>query len=272
MNFENENKYINLEKSFPKMVEIPDMNNVCDDIINTIDLDNALNSLKPTHKDIVILYFYNQYTLDQIAKIYGVSHQRINEIITNSLIKLRYDLTGEKQEKKQEEKKEKDITPYGMLCVLLAVNVTIKLSSAIMLLLVLKPAAVLLKEKRYGQIGMYLCMGILAVFPYLARNVILSGWLVYPFPAIDLFSFDWKIPVGEAEYDAEEIKVYAKGMTDVLLKDTPMSQWLPNWFAGLKGLEKIWILSSVASVAGGALVTIWGIFRKKQEIFGGFDR
>ena len=127
-----------------------------------------------------------------------------------------------------EERKETEITPYGMLCVLLAVNVTIKLSSAIMLLLVLKPAVVLLKEKRYGQIGMYLFLGILAVFPYLARNVILSGWLVYPFPAIDFFSFDWKIPVGEVEYDAEEIKVYAKGMTDVLLKDTPMSVWFPK--------------------------------------------
>ena len=127
-----------------------------------------------------------------------------------------------------EECGEHNISSYGMLCVLLAVNVTIKLSAAIMLLLVLKPAVVLLKEKRYQQIGIYLVLGILAVFPYLARNVILSGWLVYPFPAIDLFSFDWKIPAGEARYDAEEIKVYAKGMTDVLLKDTPMKQWIPK--------------------------------------------
>ena len=167
-----------------------------------------------------------------------------------------------------EEKKENDITPYGMLCVLLAVNVTIKLSSAIMLLLVLKPAYSLLKEKRYGQIGIYLSMGILAVFPYLARNVILSGWLVYPFPSIDLFSVDWKIPAGEAKYDAEEIKVYAKGMTDVLLKDTPISQWFPTWFAGLKGLEKVWVLSSVFSTLGGILISIWVWMRKKTEICG----
>ena len=166
-----------------------------------------------------------------------------------------------------EERTEKNITPYGMLCVLLAVNVTIKLSAAIMLLLVLKPAVVLLKTKSYQQIGIYLVLGILAVFPYLARNVILSGWLVYPFPAIDLFSFDWKIPAGEARYDAEEIKVYAKGMTDVLLKDTPMSQWLPNWFAKLKGLEKIWILSSVASIAAGSFLSLWVIFKRKKEMY-----
>lgn len=167
-----------------------------------------------------------------------------------------------------EERKEKNITPFGMLCVLLAVNVTIKLSAAIMLLLVLKPAVILLKEKQYGQIGLYLGMGILAVFPYLARNVILSGWLVYPFPAMDLFSFDWKIPASEARYDAEEIKVYAKGMTDVLLKDVPMSQWLPNWFAALKGLEKIWVLGSIASIPGGIVVSIWGFVKRKKEIYG----
>lgn len=164
-----------------------------------------------------------------------------------------------------EEQKEKEITPYGMLCVLMAVNVTIKLSAAIMLILVLKPAVVLLKEKRYGQIGIYLMLGIIAVAPYLVRNVILSGWLVYPFPSIDLFQFDWKIPKGEAQYDGEEIKVYAKGMTDVLLKDTPMTKWLPNWFAGLKGLEKIWVLSSLGSVVAGIVAGIGMWVKQKAE-------
>ena len=167
-----------------------------------------------------------------------------------------------------EEKGEKNITPFGMLCVLLAVNVTIKLSAAIVLLLVLKPAVFLIKEKRYGQIGLYLFMGILAVFPYLARNVILSGWLVYPFPAIDLFSFDWKIPAAEAAYDGEEIKVYAKGMTEVWLKDTPIRGWFPKWFQALKGLEKIWVISSAVSVLGGAVAALWGMVKRKRELYG----
>ena len=167
-----------------------------------------------------------------------------------------------------EEKEEKNIAPFGMLCVLLAVNVTIKLSVAIVLLLVLKPAVFLVKEKRYGEIGLYLLLGILAVFPYLARNVILSGWLVYPFPAIDLFSFDWKIPAGEAAYDGEEIKVYAKGMTEVWLKDTPISGWFPKWFQALKGLEKIWVISSAVSVLGGAVAALWGMVKRKRELYG----
>lgn len=167
-----------------------------------------------------------------------------------------------------EERKEPNIIPFCLLCVLLAVTVTIKLSAAIMLLLVLKPAYVLIREKRIDEILVFLFLGLVAVFPYLARNVILSGWLVYPFPSIDLFSVDWKIPAGEARYDAEEIKVYAKGMTDVLLKDVPMSQWFPNWFAGLKGLEKIWVLGSVFSIFAGAVYTLWQGIRKQAENYG----
>ena len=169
-----------------------------------------------------------------------------------------------------EEKKEKEITPYGMLCVLLAINVTIKLSVAIMLLLVIKPAVLLIKEKRYLQICIYLGLGIIAVFPYLARNVILSGWLVYPFSGLDLFSFDWKIPIGEVKYDAEEIKVYAKGMRDVLLKDTPLKNWFPQWFQGLKGLEKLWVLGSLISVLGASIIILWGIVKRKKEKYGFF--
>lgn len=167
-----------------------------------------------------------------------------------------------------EERKESSVVPYSLLCVLLVVTVTIKLSAAIMLLLVLKPAVILLKNRENKQIGIYLFLGVVAVFPYLARNVILSGWLVYPFGGLDLFSVDWKIPLGEVWYDAEEIKVYAKGMRDVLLKDTPISEWFPSWFNALKGLEKIWVLASAGSMAAGTLWLVWMTYHKKKEAYG----
>ena len=39
-------------------------------------------------------------------------------------------------------------------------------------------------------------MGAFAIVPFFVRNVILSGWLVYPFTAVDLFDVDFKIPKG----------------------------------------------------------------------------
>ena len=167
-----------------------------------------------------------------------------------------------------EEKEEKDITPYSLLCVLLAVTVTVKLSAGIMLLLVIKPAIELLKKKQYVRIAGYLFMGIVSVFPYLARNVILSGWLIYPLASLDLFNFDWEIPVGEVQYDSEEIRVYAKGMRDVMLKDTPLLEWLPDWFQALKALEKLWVLSSLAAVilvlTGAAVIFL----KKRRQDYG----
>ncbi len=35
----------------------------------------------------------------------------------------------------------------------------------------------------------------LILLPWLIRNVILSGYLIYPFSAIDIFNFDWKVPL-----------------------------------------------------------------------------
>ena len=163
------------------------------------------------------------------------------------------------------EKKEEDITPYSLLCVLVAVTVTIKLSAGIMLLLVIKPVVALLKEKQWKEIGIYLLAGIISVFPYLARNIILSGWLVYPLASLDFFNFDWEIPIGEVQYDREEIRVYAKGMTDVMLKDTPISQWLPDWFTALKTLEKLWVLSSVAAIGMILLAALLFVRKKRKE-------
>lgn len=167
-----------------------------------------------------------------------------------------------------EEAKEKNMVPYSLLCVLMVVTVTIKLSAAIMVLLVLKPAAGLIKEKSWGQIGAFLTLGILAAAPFLIRNVILSGWLVYPFTGIDLFSVDWKIPMGEVQYDAEEIKVYAKGMTDVSLQNTPFKVWFPDWLSALKGLEKMWVLLSVISIPLGAGLLISGLQKKNKAQWG----
>ncbi|MBR5578882.1 MAG: hypothetical protein IKW28_07805 [Lachnospiraceae bacterium] len=163
------------------------------------------------------------------------------------------------------EKKEEDITPYSLLCVLVAVTITIKLSAGIMLLLVIKPVVALLKEKQWKEIGIYLLAGIISVFPYLARNIILSGWLVYPLASLDFFNFDWEIPIGEVQYDSEEIRVYAKGMTDVMLKDTPISQWLPDWFTALKTLEKLWVLSSVAAIGMILLAALLFVRKKRKE-------
>ncbi len=64
------------------------------------------------------------------------------------------------------------------------------------------------------------------------RNLILSGYLVFPFPGIDLFSFDWKVPYENALSIKEQTKylLYVPGLSDKLVPDVRFTQWLANWF------------------------------------------
>ena len=168
------------------------------------------------------------------------------------------------------EEKEQAVFPYAMLCVLGVFLWTIKLSAALITLLVIKPAAALLREKRWKEIVLYLFLGILTVLPFLIRNVILSGWLVYPFTGIDLFSPDWKIPKGIADYDAREIQVWGRGYHDVTKYDMPIWKWLPEWFRGISGMDKILVLAALLAVFVFVLrlfVVLWKGWKRKVFIW-----
>lgn len=145
------------------------------------------------------------------------------------------------------EEGEEAIFPYGLLCVLGVFLMTVKLSAACILLLTVYPAVRLLREKRWGETGAYLSMGIVTALPFFIRNVVISGWLVYPFTQIDLFDVIWKIPKGLADYDAKEIQVYGRGYTDVGQFGLPMRDWLPDWFRALAGSDKLFVIAAAAS-------------------------
>lgn len=143
---------------------------------------------------------------------------------------------------------ERTILPYGLLCVLGVFLMTVKLSAALILLLTLCPATRLLRERKWKETGVYLGLGMATALPFFIRNVLLSGWLVYPFTQIDLFSVPWKIPKGLADYDAKEIQVYGRGYTDVMQFDLPVTEWLPGWFRGLAGSDKLFVIAAAVSV------------------------
>lgn len=164
----------------------------------------------------------------------------------------------------QKETQRQSWVPYGLLCVLLVYAMTIKFSVAPLLLLVIKPAAMLIRKKEVKRIVVCLISGFLTALPFFIRNVIISGWLIYPSAVIDLFSVDWKIPKGQVQYDAMEIGVYGKGIRDVTQKDMPISEWCPNWFEGLKSLEKLFVLATAVMIVVYMVYLLVTICRKKK--------
>jgi len=121
--------------------------------------------------------------------------------------------------------------PYQtpLIVLLTAFAITIKFSAVPLVLLALLALSVdWLAGQRRRVIGLMVC-GLVVFLPFLVRNLILSGYLVYPFPAIDLFSFDWKVPLERVQ--AEQQAVIAWGRAAVGSASVPFSTWFPAWFS-----------------------------------------
>lgn len=56
----------------------------------------------------------------------------------------------------------------------------------------------LCKTKQYKVVSFVATMALLILIPWFIRNVVVSGYLLYPLYQLDFFSFDWKVPVDVA--------------------------------------------------------------------------
>ncbi len=162
--------------------------------------------------------------------------------------------------------KEESYLPYALLCVLCVFVVSVKLSGAVILLLVLKPAIQMVREKRVKEIAGFLGLGLVTVLPFLIRNVVLSGWLVYPFTFIDLFDVDFKIPKTVSEYDSREIQVWGRGVYDVSRFEEPITGWFPEWLATLDKTNLGFLGLALAALVLLGVMLIVAFVKKKKEM------
>ena len=154
---------------------------------------------------------------------------------------------------------------YALLSVFAVFLGTMKLSAIAMAIVVVYPAFFLLKKKKWKEIGIYLGMGIGVLAPYLIRNVILTGWLVYPVDAIDLFSVDWKVPLESLRVDADQITVWGRCLYDINLIDLPMKDWLPVWWEGQERYGQMLLGANLLGILL-AMFNLGYKFLKKIEI------
>lgn len=158
------------------------------------------------------------------------------------------------------------MVPYSLLCVGGVFAVSLKLTAGLILILVLKPACMLIQQKQWKEIALYISMGIFVIAPWLVRTVIISGYLLYPFPALDLFPVDWKIPVEAAISDSAEIKTWGRAIYDASKVGMPIQEWFPNWFSTtLSGTEKLLILGDIGVLPVLVIIAVSHMLRKKRE-------
>lgn len=122
---------------------------------------------------------------------------------------------------------------HFLLVSLVMVVITFKLSAALIALLI--PMMLFRGKVSLNNIALVVSVGAVIIIPYLTRNVILTGWLIYPFPQLDFFSVDWKLPPENVEVMSNIIKGWAKVSTAPYEKvlTMPLTEWVPLWWADL---------------------------------------
>lgn len=108
--------------------------------------------------------------------------------------------------------------------VLPATLITFKLSTFIFCGVSLFALIYLARKREIKTIGFLFSVSSFIVILWFIRNIIVSGYLVYPVYQIDLFSFDWKMPLGSTMLENVHITewaIYISKMNRYKLQNLP---------------------------------------------------
>lgn len=156
--------------------------------------------------------------------------------------------------------REEETAPWCYVCLVGFYALTVKLSAAAIVILVCYPLYLLIRKKEFRRI---LYNGILAlgiVLPYLIRNVIISGYLIYPYAGIDLFSVDWKMDPEVLQSDSFDIRMWGRGYTHLGEYNDSLFGWMPEWFLSQSVGNRILLAAGAVCT----LLVIYGIWKQLQ--------
>ena len=147
-------------------------------------------------------------------------------------------------------------TDWLLVAFLSLVAVTIKLSVAPILLIAAVPALLGLVKRKIKLFFTILIISTVTLFPFIARNIVTSGYVVFPSTLIDVAKVDWKYSPQLTANEKDYITAYAKrpGVTtnDEINAVNKMSiaEWLPVWWQNRSNADKAIIMLLVLTLIG----------------------
>lgn len=155
-----------------------------------------------------------------------------------------------------------ELRSYIPILIFCAYIVTVKLATIPIMIF---PLFIFIKFKsEVRKLLLILPLFGIIILPWLIRNVILTGWLIYPFHSLDLFDFDWKVPVSDLISMDEAITGWARNPGEQYVAAAHMSlfEWFPLWWENLMKIDKLLLLASIFFPLG----TFIGCLIKKIKI------
>ncbi|UOG56836.1 LIC_10190 family membrane protein [Leptospira noguchii] len=153
---------------------------------------------------------------------------------------------------------------YFSSIILSVYTITVKLATVPLCILIL---LLMIRYKfEIKKLSIVISVMFLILLPWLIRNVILSGYLIYPFPTIDFFNFAWKAPLGNVISEKLSITGWARNPGEGYKEAAQMKfwEWFPIWWSGISRLNRLFIFISFLSPI---FIFICGLFKKVKLDF-----
>jgi len=147
--------------------------------------------------------------------------------------------------------------------------ISIKLSSIPVILLAVFCIINWLRKRKTKQVVEITMLALLFLLPWFARNILVSGYLVFPFSRIDVFNVAWKIPIEHVRWYENAIKVYAVDNATNLNQPFHQSivSWFPSWFSKQLFIQQsILILTLIITVVF-VIAIVVQLLRKNFSFF-----
>lgn len=169
------------------------------------------------------------------------------------------------------ENNEQNDVPYVLLAIFGMFAVSVKLSAITLVLFTIYMCIKLMVTRKFKLNAAFFAMAFLVLLPFLIRNVIISGYLIYPVAYFDFFDVDWKMPKSVIISDNAAIKLFARWQgggyvySDI---NKNFEKWLPVWFDKASIVYKL--LGAFNLIYAPCLLVkeVFGILRKR---FGTYD-
>jgi len=145
-----------------------------------------------------------------------------------------------------------DSSIWLLVAFLSLVAVTIKLSVVPVLLVPAAFALVGLVKRNTKLFFTIVFLSVITLFPFIARNIITSGYVVFPSTSIDVVNADWKYSPALTIKEKNYITAYAKkpGVTAEEIGDVnkmSTAEWLPSWWQNRAAADKTIMIVLVLS-------------------------
>ncbi|NBH27412.1 hypothetical protein D3Z60_16890 [Lachnospiraceae bacterium] len=154
----------------------------------------------------------------------------------------------------------------SVLCLLGIFCATVKLSTSMMVILSVPVFMKLARDRKWKFISVWGVAGCITVSVFLIRNIIISGYILYPYAQLDFFHVDWKMPKELVVFDHNEIIVWGRNLNDVRKYDWGIESWFPIWWETLtKAQMFLCVMNIVCFIILGAECIICYAKHKNKE-------